>query len=91
MKKQHHPADLIRLYHPRQVLATKSSRKRAKKHACDEFRYFCFYCALEFISGELADRLCPEDGFALPHPLTWESARRWPPRTPDASHAQPAV
>ncbi len=91
MKKEPHPADLIRLYHPRHVLATKSSRKRAKKHPCDEFRFFCFWCAREFISGDLAARLCPEDAFALPHPLTWESARRWTLPTPDASHVQPPV
>ena len=85
--KKSHPADLIRLCNPRQVLATKSSRKRAKKHACDEFRYFCFYCALgSIISGELAIRLAPEEGFALPHPLTWESAKRWTQPTADGSH-----
>jgi hypothetical protein len=91
MKKEPHPADLIRLYKPRQVLVTKSSRKRAKKHACDEFRYFCFYCALEFISWELAARLCPEGAFALPRPLSRESARRWTPPTPDVGHCQPPV
>jgi hypothetical protein len=87
--KKPHPADLIRLYHPRQVLATKSSRKRARKHACDGFRYFCLWHAFEFLSRDLAIRLLPH-GMLL-HPLTWESARRWTSPTRDASHVQPAV
>jgi hypothetical protein len=71
-----HAADLIRLYSPQQVIPTKSSRKRARKHVCDCRRYLCYWHALRegLISVYLAGRLS-DAAFALPRPLSWSRAR----------------
>jgi hypothetical protein len=77
------PGDLILLYHPSRILCTKSSRKRARKHRCDGFRYLCAICAgphwwgKRAVSHELMENLALDADFTLLHALTWASARAW--------------
>lgn len=86
IQMQPHPAELVLLYRPQQMLATKSSRKRARKHTCDGLRYLCSnhagFLHKGILSVDLTVRMMAEANFVLSHPLTWESARRWTPPPP---------
>lgn len=81
-----HRGELILLHQPARVLCTKSSRKRARNHPCDGFRYLCHICALGIvpksvvakttISFDLMVRL-RNPNFVLLHSLTWDAAQNW--------------